>query len=174
MRGVGCAISSRALPCPARPAAPAAHACPAHLPAHPLLPPPCSPEIREGWASYDAKVDLFSLGVMTFEVWHPFATAMERAVLLRDLREHGVMPAPFEARHPIVCRLIRWLLGPNPAERPTAVEVLRSELLPPQASGAGAVGGLWWAGGPGRWLHDSWAHTLVVLAANLPRLPLPV
>ncbi len=23
--------------------------------------------------------------VMTFELWHPFATAMERAVLLRDL-----------------------------------------------------------------------------------------
>ncbi|PSC69649.1 putative serine threonine-kinase GCN2 isoform B [Micractinium conductrix] len=91
-----------------------------------------SPEIREGWASYDAKVDLFSLGVMAFELWHPFATAMERAVLLRDLRENGVMPAQFEADHPVVCRLIRWLLSPNPAERPTAVEVLRSELLPPQ------------------------------------------
>jgi translation initiation factor 2-alpha kinase 4 len=93
-----------------------------------------SPEIREGWASYDAKVDLFSLGVMAFELWHPFATAMERAVLLRDLRENGVMPAAFEAANPVVCKLIRWLLAPNPAERPTAVEVLRSELLPPQAS----------------------------------------
>lgn len=30
---------------------------------------------------------------MAFELWHPFATAMERAVLLRDLRENGVMPA---------------------------------------------------------------------------------
>ena len=92
-----------------------------------------SPEIREGWASYDAKVDLFSLGVMAFELWHPFATAMERAVLLRDLREHGgVMPAAFEAANPVVCKLIRWLLAANPAQRPTAVEVLRSELLPPQ------------------------------------------
>lgn len=27
------------------------------------------PEIREGWASYEAKVDLFSLGVMAFELW---------------------------------------------------------------------------------------------------------
>jgi hypothetical protein len=34
-------------------------------------------------------VDLFSLGVMTFELWHPFATAMERAVLLRDLYVAG-------------------------------------------------------------------------------------
>ena len=96
-----------------------------------------SPEIREGWASYDAKVDLYSLGIMTFELWYPFATAMERAVLLRDLRERGgVMPAAFEAEHPTVARLIRWLLAPNPADRPTAMEVLRSELLPPQASHA--------------------------------------
>lgn len=57
---------------------------------------------------------------------------MERAVLLRDLREHGRLPPAFEAAQPPVVRLIRWLLQPNPAERPTAVEVLRSELLPPQ------------------------------------------
>lgn len=30
-----------------------------------------------------------------------------------------------------VARLIRWLTAANPAERPSAREVLRSELLPP-------------------------------------------
>lgn len=90
-----------------------------------------SPEIRDGWARYDEKVDLFSLGVLAFELWHPFSTAMERAVLLRDLRERGAMPAEFEASQPAVARLIRWLLVPNPADRPTAREVLRSDLLPP-------------------------------------------
>ena len=44
------------------------------------------------------------------------------------------MPAKCEASHPVVCSLIRWLLAANPAERPTALEVQRSELLPPQAS----------------------------------------
>ncbi len=29
-----------------------------------------------------------------------------------------------------VCRVIRWLMAPNPAQRPTAKEVLRSDLLP--------------------------------------------
>ncbi len=64
------------------------------------------------------------------------------------------MPAKFEARHPVVCRLIRWLMAPNPAERPTAVEVQRSELLPPQASwgklGEGQAGSRFvsaWLGG---------------------------
>lgn len=55
------------------------------------------------------------------------------------------MPAKFEARHPVVCRLIRWLMAPNPAERPTALEVQRSELLPPQASGGCGLGNGGWA-----------------------------
>ena len=134
-----------------------------------------SPEIAAGWPTYDERVDLFSLGVMAFELWHPFATAMERAVLLRqarlaggggaavvppaarrkrcslagrhasqrsaprapplatrDLREREVLPPGFEETHPTVARVIRWLMARNPAERPTAREVLRSELLPPQ------------------------------------------
>ncbi|KAK9811583.1 hypothetical protein WJX72_006503 [[Myrmecia] bisecta] len=90
-----------------------------------------SPEIANGWARYDEKVDLYSLGVVAFELWHPFSTGMERAVLLRDLQEHGVMPADWEAANPQVAKLIRWLLAPNPADRPSAREVLRSEILPP-------------------------------------------
>jgi translation initiation factor 2-alpha kinase 4 len=66
-----------------------------------------SPEISQGWASYDARVDLFSLGVMTFELWHPFATAMERALLLRDLRERGDLPPAFEQAHPVAAPLLR-------------------------------------------------------------------
>lgn len=47
-------------------------------------------------------MDLYSLGVVTFELWHPFSTGMERVVLLRDLRENDVMPADFEAANPLV------------------------------------------------------------------------
>ncbi|KAK9906778.1 hypothetical protein WJX75_007809 [Coccomyxa subellipsoidea] len=90
-----------------------------------------SPEVANGWARYDDKVDIFSLGIVAFELWHPFATGMERVALLRDLQSHGVMPAEWEAAHPQVARLIRWLTAVNPADRPNAREVLRSELLPP-------------------------------------------
>jgi hypothetical protein len=58
-------------------------------------------------ASYDEKVDLFSLGVVVFEMWHPFTTGMERAVLLRDLREAGKLPEQWEKLHPTVARLVR-------------------------------------------------------------------
>lgn len=74
---------------------------------HPTLniaSPTLSPEIADGWASYDERVDSYSLGILTFELWHPFSTGMERAILLRDLREHGVMPAEFEAANPQVWR----------------------------------------------------------------------
>lgn len=54
-----------------------------------------------------AQVDLYSLGVVVFEMWHPFSTAMERAVLLRELREAGKLPPAWEAAHPQVARLIR-------------------------------------------------------------------
>jgi translation initiation factor 2-alpha kinase 4 len=68
---------------------------------------PLQPEIANGWASYNEKVDLYSLGVVVFEMWHPFSTAMERAVLLRELREAGKLPAAWEAAHSQVARLIR-------------------------------------------------------------------
>jgi translation initiation factor 2-alpha kinase 4 len=50
------------------------------------------------------QVDIYSLGVIVFEMWHPFATAMERFVLLRDLRDRGEMPPDWEVGHPKVRR----------------------------------------------------------------------
>ena len=60
-----------------------------------------SPEIANGWPQYDNKVDLYSLGVIAFELWHPFTTAMER-VVLRELVETGVMPPGWPEVHPVV------------------------------------------------------------------------
>ena len=64
-----------------------------------------SPEIANGWPQYDNKVDLYSLGVIAFELWHPFSTGMERAVVLRQLVEKGSMPPGWEETHPMVSPL---------------------------------------------------------------------
>ena len=61
-----------------------------------------SPEIANGWPQYDNKVDLYSLGVIAFELWYPFTTAMERVVVLRDLVEKGVMPPGWAEAQPVV------------------------------------------------------------------------
>ena len=62
-----------------------------------------SPEIANGWPQYDAKVDLYSLGVIAFELWHPFSTVMERVAVLRELVEKGTMPPGWPEAHPVVC-----------------------------------------------------------------------
>jgi serine/threonine protein kinase/histidyl-tRNA synthetase len=89
-----------------------------------------SPEILQGWASYNEKVDLFSLGIVAFEIWNSFSTAMERAHVLGQLREQ-MIPRQFEDQHPKVASLIRSLIQPNPNLRPSARDVLRGDFLPP-------------------------------------------
>lgn len=56
----------------------------------------------QGWATYDERVDIFSLGIVVFELWHPFKTGMERAEKLRVLRELGALPRGFEETQPQV------------------------------------------------------------------------
>lgn len=60
-------------------------------------------EVAKGWARYDDRVDVFSLGIVAFELWHPFSTGMERVALLQDLQEHGRLPADWAATNPKVC-----------------------------------------------------------------------
>lgn len=45
------------------------------------------------------QVDMYSLGIIVFELWHPFSTGMERAELLRDLRYASKLPSEWEAQH---------------------------------------------------------------------------
>ena len=53
-----------------------------------------------------SQVDLYSLGVVCFELWHPFSTAMERHIHLLNLRE-GRIPEAWEAANPGIARLVR-------------------------------------------------------------------
>lgn len=90
-----------------------------------------SPEIEAHSDSYDGKVDVFAVGIIAFELWYSFSTAMERVDALRTLREKGSFPSGFESSHSRVAKLIRLLLQEKPEYRPSSEEVLRSELLPP-------------------------------------------
>ncbi len=46
----------------------------------------CSPEQFQAGMHYDQKVDLYSLGIILFEMCHPFSTGMERAEVSNSLR----------------------------------------------------------------------------------------
>lgn len=82
-------------------------------------------------AEYDAKVDMYALGIIFFEMWYPFSTAHERVKVIKDLR-HGKFPQDFKESHRRQVQIIEWLLKENPNDRPSAMELLASSLIPPK------------------------------------------
>lgn len=89
-----------------------------------------APEIEQAWPHIDEKVDMYSLGVVLFELWHPFGTAMERYAILSDLTHKAILPSPWAAENVEQSALVKRLMAPNPSDRPSALEVLRNELPP--------------------------------------------
>uniref|UniRef100_A0A4W6DWG7 Eukaryotic translation initiation factor 2 alpha kinase 4 n=1 Tax=Lates calcarifer TaxID=8187 RepID=A0A4W6DWG7_LATCA len=94
-----------------------------------------SPEVQGNTkATYNQKVDLFSLGIILFEMsYRPMTTGAERINVLSQLRaEPIVFPGDFTAyEQGTQKKVIQWLLNHDPALRPTTQELLKSELLPP-------------------------------------------
>jgi translation initiation factor 2-alpha kinase 4 len=90
-----------------------------------------APEIQQG-LPHDSKVDIYSVGVIAFEMLRRFGTAMERVAVLTELRASRTLPPAFVAAFPVQAALIRSLLAPDPGQRPSAAEVLSSGQLPPR------------------------------------------
>ncbi|ETV98254.1 PEK protein kinase [Aphanomyces invadans] len=82
-----------------------------------------SPEQISG-ETYNAKADMYSLGMILFEMMHePFGTTMERVVTLRNLRE-GNLPPCWLQDHPPVVSMVTSLVTTCPSDRPSAFDVV--------------------------------------------------
>ncbi|KAI5955992.1 GCN2 [Candida theae] len=84
-----------------------------------------APEVSSG--HYDEKVDLFSLGVIFFEMCYSLSTGMERALTLNKLRQREY---PENWKSGQEKQIVHQLLDPNPKARPGATELLQSGQLP--------------------------------------------
>ncbi|KAJ5979107.1 hypothetical protein N7501_002449 [Penicillium viridicatum] len=83
---------------------------------------------------YNEKVDMFSLGVIFFEMCHPLPTGMERDHTLRQIREKNhTLPPTFQQSDKLLQgQIIESLLSHTPSERPTASDLLSSGKIPLQ------------------------------------------
>ncbi|XP_075148275.1 eukaryotic translation initiation factor 2 alpha kinase Gcn2 [Haematobia irritans] len=86
-------------------------------------------------STYSQKVDMYTLGIILFEMCHcPFSTGMERAETIINLRSPNIIVPEYMLKNPKnekTVKLVRWLLNHDPSQRPTAEELLASDLLPP-------------------------------------------
>ncbi|KAL0241915.1 hypothetical protein I308_106089 [Cryptococcus tetragattii IND107] len=82
--------------------------------------------------SYNEKADMYSLGIIFFEMCYPFKTAMERVHILTAVRQPSIsFPPGWGSNHkPNEREIIQRLLAHDPAARFKATELLRSPLLP--------------------------------------------
>ncbi|XP_043945607.1 eukaryotic translation initiation factor 2-alpha kinase 1-like isoform X2 [Protopterus annectens] len=86
-----------------------------------------SPEQLQG-SHYDFMSDMYSVGIILLELFQPFGTEMERTEKLNELRR-GKVPDAFKQRWPVHSKYVKLLTNKVPAERPSAVSILESELF---------------------------------------------
>ena len=79
---------------------------------------------------YDAKADMYSLGIILFELLHPFNTMMEKEKCITSLKSKSLLPADFVSTLPAASRVILSLTSIDPSRRPSAAQVLSSDLFP--------------------------------------------
>ncbi|KAI8044028.1 hypothetical protein M5D96_000177 [Drosophila gunungcola] len=82
---------------------------------------------------YNQKVDMYTLGIILFEMCQPpFDTSMERAQTITALRNESINIPETMLKDPKYEKtMLHWLLNHDPAQRPTAEELLVSDLVPP-------------------------------------------
>lgn len=97
-----------------------------------------SPEqLRDG--TIDFKSDMYSLGIILFELYNCFTTGMERSRAITDLRERAQLPKNF-ATSDDYCglandlpRMVLRLTSGTPAQRPSSTEVLQTTFTKAQS-----------------------------------------
>uniref|UniRef100_A0A2P2HXH6 non-specific serine/threonine protein kinase n=1 Tax=Hirondellea gigas TaxID=1518452 RepID=A0A2P2HXH6_9CRUS len=67
---------------------------------------------------YDYKVDIFSMGLILFEMLWVMTTGQEKIKVMKQLREQ-CFPEGFKQEHPEEYELLQLMLNPDPDKRPT-------------------------------------------------------
>ena len=90
----------------------------------------CSPE-QEKTKNYDNKTDIYSLGIIIFEMFYKFNSLMERDITLRGIKEEQKYPDDMDEKcGKNVSSLVKQCTSYYPELRPTVKELLKSKFIP--------------------------------------------
>jgi serine/threonine protein kinase len=87
-----------------------------------------SPEQIEG-LPYNEKVDIFAMGLILYELCASFKTGMERRESIDLLRNEHKLKSGFREQKEVESKLILWMTNKKHSERPSAQEIVDSELF---------------------------------------------
>lgn len=92
-----------------------------------------SPEQASLGVRYNFKADIYSLGIIFLELFHPsFRTGMERAGVIKAARlSNPQLPAIFDSPKMVLHQsILKRLLDHDPENRPSCEEMLKGDMLP--------------------------------------------
>eukprot|EP00794_Sanderia_malayensis_P019238 gene19238-21166_t len=78
--------------------------------------------------SYSNKADIYSLGIILFELFSPFKTEMERLLSIRDLRQ-GTLPLSIKQKWPEEGLFISKMTSSEPESRPDVQVILKAQFF---------------------------------------------
>ncbi|KAL4435382.1 hypothetical protein ABPG74_022865 [Tetrahymena malaccensis] len=85
---------------------------------------------QENTSSYCTKADMYSLGIIIFEMWYPLPTFMEKYQTLKEIREKNQLPSDFDLKvgkdGKEIRDILSKLLDPDPNKRYSAEELLKT------------------------------------------------
>ena len=90
----------------------------------------CSPE-QEKSENYDNKTDIYSLGIIIFEMFYKFNSYMERDITLRQIKDEQKYPKDMEKKcGKNVSMLVKKCTSYSPDSRPSIKDLIKSKLIP--------------------------------------------
>ncbi|PLW26181.1 hypothetical protein PCASD_19859, partial [Puccinia coronata f. sp. avenae] len=91
-------------------------------------------EARHIRAKHLEKIDIYSFGIVLFEMFHKMNMFHERVQVIKDLRSAEIkFPSSWDDEPDgIKTRIIKWCLNHTAELRPSPTELLKSNLFPPQ------------------------------------------